>query len=80
MTISVDVSYYPLKEEFIPHVVDFINRLNENKNIQVQTNGMSTQVLGEYFEVMNTLTREIYASFELPHSIFVLKIINSDRR
>ncbi len=39
---------------------------------------MSTQVFGEYFEVMNALTKEIHKSFELPHSVFVLKIINAD--
>ena len=79
MTVSVDISYYPLKVEFIPPIKDFIARLNGYKNLIVQTNGMSTQVFGEYFEVMKVLTDEIHKSFELPHSIFVLKIINSDR-
>ncbi len=79
MNISVDVSYYPLKTDYIPPIKDFIQRLNDHKCLKVGTNGMSTQVFGEYNEVMNALTSEIYKSFELPHSIFVLKIINSDR-
>jgi len=79
MTVSVDVSYYPLEVEFIPPIKDFIARMNGYQNLKVQTNGMSTQVFGEYFEVMKALTDEIHKSFELPHSIFVLKIINSDR-
>lgn len=78
MNTSVDISYYPLHEEFIPPIKGFIDRLNEHKQIRVQTNGMSTQVFGEYFEVMNILTQEIYASFELPHSVFILKVINAD--
>ena len=78
MKTSIDISYYPLKNEFIPPILDFINRLNTHENIVVQTNGMSTQLFGEYFEVMDILTKEIYKSFELPHSVFVLKIINSD--
>lgn len=78
MNISIDVSYYPLKEEFIPPIKDFIHRLNNHKNIVVKTNGMSTQVFGEYLEVMEILTSEIHKSFELPHSVFVLKIINAD--
>lgn len=80
MTISVDISYYPLKDEFIPPILDFIGRLKQNTNLEVNTNGLSTQVFGEYFEVMNTLTKEMHTSCEIPHSVFVLKIINSDRR
>jgi len=41
---------------------------------------MSTQIFGEYRQVMQVLTDEIYKSFELPHSIFVMKIINADLR
>ncbi|RLD91372.1 MAG: hypothetical protein DRJ09_01295 [Bacteroidetes bacterium] len=78
MKISVDISYYPLKDEFIPPILDFIDRMNKYKTLTVQTNGMSTQVFGNYFDVMNALTKEIHQSFELPHSVFILKIINTD--
>ncbi len=78
MNISVDISYYPLKEEFIPPIKNFIGRLNAYDNIMVKTNGISTQVFGAYFEVMEIITKEIHKSFELPHSVFVLKIINAD--
>ncbi len=78
MKISVDISYYPLTEEFIPPILDFIDRINKYKNLTVQTNGMSSQVFGEYFDVMNALTKEIHQSYELPHSVFILKVINAD--
>ncbi len=78
MNTSVDISYYPLKEEFIPPIKNFIDRLNGYKALVVKTNGMSTQVFGEYFEVMKAITNEIHKSFELPHSVFILKIINAD--
>lgn len=78
MNTSIDISYYPLKEEFIPPIKEFIDRLNKYENIIVKTNGISTQVFGSYFEVMEILTKEIHKSFELPHSVFVLKIINAD--
>ena len=78
MKISVEVSYYPLNTEFIPHIKKFIDRLNLNKNIVVLTNNMSTQIFGEYDEVFNTIQKEIKKSFELPHSVFVMKIINAD--
>jgi uncharacterized protein YqgV (UPF0045/DUF77 family) len=78
MKASVEISYYPLHEEFIPHILDFIERLHKHEGLKVQTNGMSTQVFGEYENVMASLTKEIAISFELPHSVFVLKVINAD--
>jgi len=78
MNISIDISYYPLKEEFIPPIKSFIERLHRYEGLVVKTNGMSTQVFGEYFEVMKAITNEIHKSFELPHSVFILKIINAN--
>jgi len=78
MNCSVDISYYPLKEEFIPPIKDFIRRMNGYETLRVETNGMSTQVFGAYDDVMQALIREIKTSFDLPHSVFVLKIINAD--
>ena len=78
MNVSVEMSYYPLHDEFIPPIKDFIERLNKHENIKVQTNGMSTQVFGKYFDVMDILKDEMYKSFENPHSVFVMKVINAD--
>lgn len=78
MNISIDISYYPLQEEFIPHILDFIDRINQHEELEAETNGMSTQIFGEYKYVMNAITQEIEKSFALPHSVFVLKIINAD--
>jgi hypothetical protein len=78
MKISIDISYYPLQPEFVTPILDFINRLKQYENIEAVKNGISTQVFGEDFDVMNAITTEIYNSFEVPHSVFVLKIINAD--
>lgn len=78
MNISVEISFYPLHEEFIPPIRDFIDRLNAYPTLKCVTNGMSTQVFGLYEDVMAALTTEIRLSFELPHSVFVLKIVNRD--
>jgi uncharacterized protein YqgV (UPF0045/DUF77 family) len=78
MNISIEISYYPLHDEFVPHILDFIERIRKYPEIKSQTNGMSTQVFGEYEKVMAAITREIGKSFELPHSVFILKIVNAD--
>ena len=78
MNTSVEISYYPLNVEYIPPIKGFIERMNKYEKLRVRTSGMSTQVLGEYAEVMKALTTEIEKSFELPHSVFIIKIINAD--
>ena len=78
MKTSVELGYYPLNDDYLIHIKNFIKRLNTHENLTVKTNGMSTQVFGEYDEVMSAITREIKKSFELPHSVFMLKIINND--
>lgn len=78
MNTSVEISYYPLNVEYIPPIKGFIERMNNYDELIVRTDGMSTKVFGEYKSVMHALTHEIEKSFELPHSVFVLKIINAD--
>jgi uncharacterized protein YqgV (UPF0045/DUF77 family) len=78
MKTSVEISYYPLNQEYIPPIREFINRINTYAGLKATTNGMSTQVFGEYDILMDALKREIRTSFNNPHSVFVMKIINAD--
>lgn len=79
MKTSIDISYYPLNEEYKAPIKDFIRSLEDNKKITVKSNRMSTHVFGEFDEVMSAVTKCIKNAFELPGSIFVLKIMNMDR-
>jgi hypothetical protein len=80
MNISVDISLYALDAGFSDLVLDFIDRISGIEGIQVVRNTLSTQVFGEYQQVMALLETEMATSFaQLPHSIFVLKIIGTDR-
>ncbi len=78
MKISVEISYYPLNESYIPPIKRFIADLNSNSNLTVRTNTMSTQVFGDFDEVMSTIKNCMQKAFELPHSVFVMKVINAD--
>lgn len=76
MELSVEISKYPLADDYIPAIKDFIDRLNKVDGLSVVTNTMSTQVFGDYDLVMNTLNAEIKRSFEqFGKSIFVCKFI-----
>ena len=50
MNIGVEISLYPLRDEFIPPIRSFIDRLNADGRFKVLTNDMSTQVFGRYEE------------------------------
>ena len=78
MNTSVEISYYPLNEEYVPPIRGFIDRINTYEGLIVRTNGMSTQIFGEYDILMDALTKEIRESFQHPHSVFVMKVINAD--
>ena len=78
MKIAVDISLYPLQDDLIPPIVDVIERLKSHDNLYVNTNAMSTQIRGEYDDVMAVLNGEIKTTFEnLPKAVFVMKILNN---
>tara|TARA_B110000483_G_scaffold115610_1_gene140283 strand:+ start:225 stop:485 length:261 start_codon:yes stop_codon:yes gene_type:complete len=79
MVCSVEISMYPLKENFKPSIIVFIKNLRKYPFIKVTTNGMSTQVFGEYKRVMNSINTEMENTFLNENSVvFNLKVINSD--
>jgi len=78
MRVAVDISLYPLDENFIPPIKDVIGRLNTHDGIEVVTNPMATQVRGEYEDVMRVLTKEIGTTFEqVPKAVFTIRILNN---
>ncbi len=78
MRVAVDISLYPLDQNFLTPIRDVIERLNAYTAFEVTTNPMSTQIRGEYDEVMAALAQEIRVSFEqTPKAIFVIKILNN---
>lgn len=78
MRVAVDISLYPLDANFIPPIKDFIERLNGHDGLEIVTNPMSTQVRGEYRDVMAALEAEIERSFEaLPKAVFAMRILNN---
>ena len=78
MRVAVDISLYPLTEDFIPPIQDVIERLNTHESIEVVTNPMSTQLRGEYDDVMSAISQEVKTSFEnSPKVVFAIKILNN---
>ena len=80
MRISIDISLYPLTQDYVEPILAFINQLETNSKLIVKRNSLSTQVFGEYRDVMDMMNSEIENVFkQLPESVFVLKLIGTDR-
>lgn len=76
MIISVEISYYPLNDNYKEAVNDFLRLLKES-NLQIETGSMSTLIIGEYddvFKMLNSGIKEIMIKYP---SVFNIKISNS---
>lgn len=81
MQVSVEISKYPLANDYIGPIKGFIEQLNKYPEIKVITNTMSTQLFGEYDTVMQALQVCIKSSFEqYGKVVFVCKFIPGDLR
>lgn len=81
MKLSVEISLYPLADDFIPPINAVIERFNQYPEIDVETSYTSTCLYGDYDSVMAVLQKEIKTSFELyGRSVFVAKFLGRDVR
>lgn len=77
MFITLEISYYPLSEEFQKPINDFITKLSINEEIKIETGTMSSLISGDYSEVMGTLTESMKSIMEKYPSVFNIKISNT---
>ena len=76
MKMTVEISMYPVRDDYLPPIKDFIARLNEYSQLEVETTPTATRVLGEYDDVMDMLKTTIAASHEkFGTCVFVTKFI-----
>lgn len=80
MNVSLDISMYPLKDEFCQPIIDFINRLEQAPGLVLERNSLSTQVFGDLQTIMGLMTKELETVFEQnPHTVFVMKMVGVNR-
>lgn len=76
MTVTIDVSMYPNREDFIPPIDGFIERIGRYDGLQVQTFPTSTVVQGEYEHAMRAVQETIAeCRDEYGMAVYVLKVI-----
>jgi uncharacterized protein YqgV (UPF0045/DUF77 family) len=80
MDVGVEISLYPLHQQYIGPIKDFIERINAEGDLRIITNSMSTQIFGDFDKVMQRLVREVRTSLANQErnqgkAVFVLKIL-----
>ena len=79
MKASFDLSIYPLHQDFEQPIKDFIRKLRQSKFELIET-PLSTQIYGDFSEVMAWLTNHLDETFQnQEHCVVTLKILNGDR-
>jgi uncharacterized protein YqgV (UPF0045/DUF77 family) len=79
MRITVEISLYPLAEDYIPPIRDFIARIKSYKDLEISTNATSTHVVGEHSHVFDVLSKETAVTFESGRNVFVMKVVGFER-
>ncbi|WP_179343291.1 hypothetical protein [Winogradskyella ursingii] len=79
MKTSIELTLTPLKDDYELHIIDFIKRLRDSE-FKVLENPLSTQIYGDFDQLMPFLTQEIKRSFsEIDIAVLQMKIVKSDR-
>ncbi|MEL6625606.1 MAG: YkoF family thiamine/hydroxymethylpyrimidine-binding protein [Bacteroidota bacterium] len=80
MNCTVEISMYPLDQAYESIVLEFLSRLRQHTGIQIETNGVSTQIFGDYTEVMSLVQEEMKTSLLEGKAIFVMKVAGGTLR
>lgn len=80
MQASIDISLYPLNEAYEEIIINFLKSLkSQNTDLRIETNGLSTQIFGDYDVLMKLLQGEIKKVLEEQKAVFVLKLSSGNR-
>ena len=76
MQVPIDISMYPNREDFIPPIQGFIERINRFDHLKITTFPTSTVVQGEYQYSMQAVQQTIAECYREYHmAVYVMKII-----
>ncbi|QED38264.1 hypothetical protein FK178_11310 [Antarcticibacterium arcticum] len=79
MKISVELTLTPIQDNYEPAIINFIKQMRSS-GLTVLENPLSTQIYGDYDEVMKVLNKEIKTAFEaIDRGLMYMKIVKSDR-
>lgn len=81
MKVTVEISLYPLHDQSESSVLAFLEKLKKYPNIVVETNGLSTQIFGDYDFIMKELLPvRIQEIFENERAVVIMKLAQGHLR
>lgn len=82
MNVSVEISMYPLQDEYKIKIKDFLAKINAHaQEVEIRSSNMSTRLFGEYDAVSSLLTEGMKYSMEkYGKMVFVCKYVQGDTR
>ena len=79
MKLSAELTLTPLKDDFIPTIKSFIKSIRESK-FTVLENPLSTQIYGDFDDLMTFLIPKIKVVFEKEDVVILqIKLVKGDR-
>ncbi len=74
MTATIEISLYPLLDDYPSHVIRFLDKLKAIPDIEVSTNGMSSIIIGPYASLWKSLGQLMEEELAAGSSLFVMKV------
>jgi uncharacterized protein YqgV (UPF0045/DUF77 family) len=79
MDISVELTLTPLQDNYEELIIKFIKKIRDS-GFTISENPLSTQIYGDYDDIMEWLNTEIRLALELmENGLMYIKIVKSDR-
>lgn len=79
MNIVADMSLYPLKDQPVPTIIDFIEDLREQEGIEIVTNQLSTQLRGSFEAVTGAVNHCMERAMQASNTVvLVVRYLNVD--
>jgi hypothetical protein len=79
MTATIEISLYPLHREYPLSVLRFLKQLRAIPGIEIESNGMSTVIIGELNMLWSQLGLLIASQLSTEESVFILKVVPGRR-
>ena len=80
MKMVADMSLYPLKNEPIPDIIEFIKDLQQRSGIEIVSNQLTTQICGEFEAVTSAINECMKKTMQAPNTVVLMvKYLNVEK-
>lgn len=74
MTSTIELSFYPLHEEYPSAVLNFLHLLKAMPGIEIKSNGMSSILIGNFETIWPELGILMKSQLSMQDCVFIMKV------